>query len=57
MASMAKNLTVASTGLYDGFSSILIPSILGLNQDLNPNETLRISASQASWIGRIFFLM
>lgn len=53
MATMAKNLTVANSGLYDGFPSILIPSLIGLNQHLNPNEKLRITSRQASWIGKI----
>lgn len=48
---MAKNLTVTNTGLYDSFPSIIIPSLIGISRDLNPNETVHATPSQASWIG------
>lgn len=53
LAALANNLVSLNNGLFDGFPSIVIPSLIGLNQELNPNETLRITASQASWIGKI----
>lgn len=53
LAALANNLVSLNNGLFDAFPSIVIPSLIGLNEQLNPNETLRISASQASWIGKI----
>lgn len=46
----ARNLITVNTTLFAAFPSIVIPSLIGLNNDLNVDETLRISASQASWI-------
>lgn len=53
LAALANNLVSLNNGLFDGFPSIVIPSLVGLNKELNPNETLRITASQASWIGKM----
>lgn len=47
---MAKNLIVVNKALFDGFPSIVLPSLLGKSQELNPNETLLITASQSSWL-------
>lgn len=55
MAALANNLVFLNNGLFDGFPSIVIPSLIGLNTDLNPDETLRITSSQASWIGTFYF--
>lgn len=47
---MARNLITMNTGLFEGFPTLVIPSLLGFSEELNPDETLRISASQASWL-------
>lgn len=47
-AAMAKNLIVVNKALFDGFPSIVLPSLLGKSPQLNPDETLLISPSQAS---------
>lgn len=55
LAALANNLVSLNNGLFDGFPSIVIPSLIGLNKELNPNETLRITSQQASWIGNDLF--
>lgn len=51
MAALARNLITMNTGLFEGLPTLIIPSLLGLSNKLNPNETIRITPSQASWIG------
>lgn len=50
LAAMAKNLIVVNKALFDGFPSIVIPSLTGHSRELNPNEMLNITDSQASWL-------
>lgn len=50
LAAMAKNLIVVNKALFDGFPSIVISSLTGHSSDLNPNEMLNITDSQASWL-------
>lgn len=33
------------------FPVILIPALTGLNSETNPNETIRVTAAEASWLG------
>lgn len=59
-AAMAKNLIVVNKALFDGFPSIVLPALQGTSHELNPNETLNISSSEASWLcmlltNRLFF--
>lgn len=59
-AAMAKNLIVVNKALFDGFPSIVLPALQGTSHELNPNETLNISSSEASWLcmlltKRLFF--
>lgn len=49
---MARNISRLNTGFFEGFPSIVIPSLIGLSRELNPDEVLLISPSQASWIGK-----
>lgn len=51
LAAMARNLVFMNNGFFDGFPSIVIPSLVGLSEQLNPDESIRITPSQASWIG------
>lgn len=56
---MAKSLMIINIGEFLGFSALVIPSLTGLSQDLNPDEMVQITASQASWLCKfcIFFLV
>lgn len=51
MAVTARNLITVNTTLFGAFPSIVIPSLIGLNDELNIDESIRVTASQASWIG------
>lgn len=50
---MARNIIRLNTGLFEGFPSIVIPSLIGLSKELNPDEVLLISPSHASWISNL----
>lgn len=50
LVAITKNLISFNKSLFDGFSSIVIPSLIGIAVAQNPNETIRIEASQASWL-------
>lgn len=50
MATCAKNLMVLNIGEFAGLPSIIIPSLIGLSQHLNPGETLQVSAAETSWL-------
>lgn len=45
-----KNLINFNKSLFDGFASIVIPSLIGIAASLNAHETIRIVASEASWL-------
>lgn len=41
-------------------ASIVVPSVIGLNDNLNPDEVLHMTPDEASWLGifltkKIFF--
>lgn len=44
----AKNLLILNKALFDGLPSIVIASLIGTSAEMNPEETLEISALQAS---------
>lgn len=46
----AKNLMILNIGQFFGFATILIPALTGISNELNPNETVQITAAQASWL-------
>lgn len=52
IASFARNLLYISLGFSDAFTALVIPSLTGISADLNPDETIHITAEQASWLGR-----
>lgn len=52
IVAVIKNLINFNKSLFDGFASIVIPSLIGIAA-LNSNETIRIVASQASWLGKL----
>lgn len=53
LASSAKNLLIVDFGLSIAFATILIPALTGLNNALNPNETLTITPDQVTWLGML----
>lgn len=53
IASFARNLLYISLGFSDAFTAIVIPSLTGISSELNPDETLHITAAQASWLGEL----
>lgn len=38
-------------GLILAISTIVVPSVLGTSDKLNPNETLYMTSEEASWLG------
>lgn len=54
MASTIKNLLLFDLGLSMAFSTIVIPVLTTIHDspdDRNRNETIHLSASEASWFG------
>lgn len=47
---MARNLITVNTGLFEGLPTLVVPSLLGFSKELNMDETVQITPSQASWI-------
>lgn len=52
LASTAKNILLLDLGLALCFSTIVIPALTGDDKEHNPDEILRITPEQASWLGR-----
>lgn len=50
LGALAKNLIIINIGEFIGFSAITISSLTGLSKELNPDETVQITAAQASWL-------
>lgn len=51
IASMAKNALMFDLGLAASYSAIAIPALTGNDLVKNPNEFLRITEYQVSWLG------
>lgn len=51
IASTVKNFLLLDLGLSIAFPTIVIPALMGLNNALNPDETVHLTAVQASWLG------
>lgn len=51
IASTVKNFLLLDLGLSIAFPTIVIPALTGLNDTVNPDETVHITAAQASWLG------
>lgn len=45
-----KNLIIFNKSLFDGFSTIVIPALSGIAENRNPNEILRITSAESSWL-------
>lgn len=55
LATFAKNLIIFNLGEFGAFPSLVIPSLIGVCSELNPDENVHISASQTSWLCETFF--
>lgn len=51
IAVTVKNCLLLDLGLSVSLPVILIPALTGLSSESNPNETVFITAGQASWLG------
>lgn len=38
-------------------SSIVVPSVIGVSKNLNPDETLHMTPDEATWLGETFPLI
>lgn len=56
LASTIKNFLLLDLGLSIAFPTIVIPALTGLNSEINPNETIQLTAVQASWLGSIGYV-
>lgn len=56
IVTVIKNLIILNKSCFDGFASLIIPSLLGIAIELNPNESVQITANQASWLCKRFAL-
>lgn len=34
--------------------AVVVPAVIGMSRDLNPNETISMTADEASWLGKVF---
>lgn len=57
LATTVKNLILFDIGLQVTISGIIIPALTGLQNAHNRNETLSLTASQASWLGNKIFVV
>lgn len=51
LATTVKNILLFDLGLYVAFSGIVIPALTGIMNEHNLNEKLKLTPSQASWLG------
>lgn len=45
-----QNLISLNKTVFDGLGALVIPALLGISATLNPDETLRITGAEASWL-------
>lgn len=55
-ATMAKNFDIFNLGEFTAIPSIVIPSLTGISKHLNPDETIRVSGDETSWLCKLCFL-
>lgn len=46
-------LLLLDIGVSVSYPTVLISALTGLNNETNPDETLRMTAVQTSWMGKI----
>lgn len=57
IASTGKNLLIIDVGLMFAMPTIVIPALRGLQPERYPDETLSLSASQATWFASMALFM
>lgn len=50
LVSIIQSLITLNKTIFDAFTSLVIPSLLGIATTLNPDETIRITGAEASWL-------
>lgn len=55
-ATTVKNMLLFEFGLCVAFPGIIIPALTGLKNECNMNETLSLTAEEASWIGSVGYI-
>lgn len=53
MAAIIQNLVECLKSIYQAFPSIVIAALIGVSPELNPDETVRITGDQASWLRKL----
>lgn len=53
LATFAKNLIIFNLGEFYAFPTLVIPSLIGVCSELNPDENLQITAETSSWLCKI----
>lgn len=52
LATSIKNLIIFDIGMSLVFPGILIPALFGHQNEFNQNEVIKLTAAQASWLGK-----
>lgn len=50
LVTVIKNLIIVNKTAFEGFISLVIASLLGIATALNPDETIRVTGVEASWL-------
>lgn len=53
LAAIAQNLLGGNKGLSLAFPTIVVPAVIGVSSVINPNESIHMTADEASWLGMI----
>lgn len=53
VATTVKNMLLFDMGMCGAFPGIIIPALTGITNEHNRNETLSITSTQASWLGKL----
>lgn len=56
LSAFAQNLLSWNLGLVLAFPSIVVPSVIGISSNLNPDETLHMTPDEASWLGQYIYI-
>lgn len=51
----AADLMLLNLGQFSSFQSIVIPSLVGISSDINPDETVHITADESSWLCKVYY--
>lgn len=53
VAASVNNMILFDIGLYMVIPGLIIPALTGILNEHNRNETLKLTAVQASWLGNV----